>query len=144
MVAEMWDGHANNVDSQGKDNLISFPWLSWSNSKITKISYWISFKIYCVCLDVQFLARIFGERAHLSLIPRHCDKEIWKDSAGQDPRGSKQTEKIMQVVNLLKVKTGLFPSSQTKIYFYLICYLTQWEIYDSTLNHKIRKSRVTK
>lgn len=144
MVAEMWDGHAKNVDSQVKDNLISFPWLPWSNSKITKISYWVSFKIYCVCLYVQFLARIFREQALLSLITRHCDKEIWKDSAGQDPRGSKQTEKIMQVVNLLKAKPGLFPSSLAKICFYLICYLTQWEIYDLTLNNKIRKSRVTK
>lgn len=119
MVARMWDGHARNVDSQGKDNLVSFPWLPWSDSKITKISYCVSFKIYCVCLYVQYLARIFREQTLLSLIPRHCDREIWKDSAGQDPRGSNQT---VQVVNLLRVKTSLFPSSLAKIYFSLICY----------------------
>lgn len=119
LVARMWDGHAKNVDSQGKDNLVSFPWLPWRDSKITKISYWVSFKIYCVCLYVQYLARFFREQDSFVTNPQALWQRNMKRHSCQDPRESNQT---VQVVNLLRIKTSLFPSSLTKIYFSLICY----------------------
>jgi hypothetical protein len=75
-------------------------------------------------------------------------KRILKDSTGHDPGESRQTEKISQAVNLLEGIAGkdrfVHPNSRTKVYFCLICYLTQWKIYALTLNHKAWEAWVIK